>query len=127
MIYNEAEKLGLTPLYYYQGFNSICLLIDQHNKPMARGVAMCSSLDAFSKSMGRRVALSRALRAVKKEKTDCWVNVNRFDIHKPFIPRHKEAENCRRIRATAWQFGPWKSVYQPTLLDFEEELVNGKK
>ena len=57
-------ELKLTPRFYREEHNTICLLIEEQGGVVARGVSVCSPKDQFVKKTGRNKALGQALRAV---------------------------------------------------------------
>jgi hypothetical protein len=120
-----TEQLNIIPpLFYYDNKISICLLMDRDGVSVARGIAICSALDQFSKEVGRNLALTRALRAIKKG-TSGHINPHRFNEHKSFIPRLKEAETLMSLTQASFKYA-FKSTAHPVLTELETKLL-GKK
>lgn len=52
---------------------TLCKLINQENKIVAFGVAVCNSKDQFVKSVGRKIAFTKAVSAYNREiRTYLW-------------------------------------------------------
>jgi len=126
-IYKQLEQFNLRkPLFYYDCHTCVCLLSTPEGEPIARGIAICSPFDVFSKKAGRQIALGRALRAIKKRDTTGEIRPYRFSNHRSFYPRHLEEEAGSRLYRAKCIYG-YKSVYLPTLHEFEKGIISPKK
>lgn len=71
-IYNFDELEVEEPIFYYHTYPGIdncftaCILLDDTQQLISRGVAICSLMDTHNKKIGRRNALGRAVRAIRR-------------------------------------------------------------
>lgn len=68
--------LGVRSIKFYhyktdmtQNMFTVCLLLDNENRIISRGVSICSLLDAFEKKKGRLISFGRAFGSAQGEET----------------------------------------------------------
>jgi len=71
---------------------TVCLLLDNDKKVLARGVAICSLKDAHKKSEGRDKSFGRAFKALVNVETSDPVNSDRKNLNKTFIKKINSKE-----------------------------------
>ena len=86
---------------------TVCLLLDDKNKMVARGTSICSSADLFSRREGRVSAMGRAVKAIINKKSSLPI-VNR-ELRCHGVARSNEAfDDVSR----AYKF---KAEYKPSV------------
>ncbi len=118
--------------YYYlrneQGHPvvTICLGVLGRTKDIARGIGICSPSDTVCKKEGRRWARKRTMKAFGLQKTSnpiqCDEPVNRIEALKT-LQSVKDSEVQILPKEVKWDFLLTKSAFNPTLMDFEKEIL----
>ncbi len=100
----------ITPVFYYNNHESVCLLINEDKKVLARGVSICSYRDQFIKKIGRAKAMGRAIKAYKNRQSSDPI---RFDWCPDWSWLASSAEKFK-----------YKSNYNPIPSMQERELLS---
>jgi hypothetical protein len=58
-----VKESKIIPVWYKKGPATVCLLLTNSGKAIARGVAICSELDEYDGYVGRMKAYGRAMQA----------------------------------------------------------------
>lgn len=117
-------------LYYYlrdkDGRRTITFCLVSHYGKKARGMSICSYEEPLVIKKGRDKAFGKAKKAIINKKTDEFIKreeaksiINK--VLKDNLDVIKDEKGMLKYLFTA------KSVYQPTLLEFEKVLLNKVK
>jgi hypothetical protein len=81
---------------------------------------LCSPLDQFSKATGRAKSLGRAIKALVRKETNCSIQYKRL------LDRYNFGNEHLSDIHEAYNFFGWKSMYNPTLTEFEQRIINNR-
>jgi len=80
-IKQKLDELGVARIKFYRHKSPVChniftacLLLDDQNVLLSRGIAICSVLDPFSKITGRGISFGRAFTALKDASDSGLIN-----------------------------------------------------
>lgn len=82
----DLLHLGVRRIRFYhyktdmtQNMFTTCILLDDKNRIISRGVSICSLLDAFEKKKGRLISFGRAFGAAENKKTSREISFKKED------------------------------------------------
>lgn len=100
----KLDELGVARIKFYRHRSPVChniftacLLLDDQNVLLSRGIAICSVLDPFSKITGRGISFGRAFTALKNKLNSELINhLSRWKdkfVKRSLQVKRKEDEN----------------------------------
>ena len=123
----KLKRLDVKPIFYYVNLLehlvkkgqtpkclTVCLLVDDAYKVLARGVSILSPLDQFNGKIGRAKALGMAVKAAFRKQSFYGIMATRFPSYHPIWK--------------AWLDYSYRATYEPEhLTRLEETLVASLK